>query len=375
MLGALPKPGIKYMPSLTLEDIARETGVSRSTVSRVINNNPNVSENVRKNVQEAIRRNNFHPHAAARALASQHTSTIGLILPQTVSFFFTDPFYPHLTRGIAQACNQHDYTLAFFLVDSKEDEERIFPRVCRQGMLDGVLVQSGQHGDQEIIGRLIDAGMPFVVIGRPFRYDNVTYIDIDNVNASYHATNHLIRQGRTRIGTISGPLQSTVGIDRLEGYHKALKDRGMSVNERLVVEGDFTEEGGYYAMKLLLTANPDAVFTASDIMAVGAIRAVREAGLRVPEDIAFVGFDDLPMSSLSNVQLTTIRQPVVQFGAQAVETLIDQIENGNRSPHRIILETELIIRDTCGASHIGRTQNSIPTQNTSSNAQSIIHEK
>ena len=111
------------------------------------------------------------------------------------------------------------------------------------------LVQSGQHGDQEIIGRLIDAGMPFVVIGRPFRYDNVTYIDIDNVNASYHATSHLVRQGRTRIGTISGPLQSTVGIDRLEGYRKALKERGMAIDEKLIVEGDFTEEGGYYAMK------------------------------------------------------------------------------------------------------------------------------
>jgi LacI family transcriptional regulator len=361
------------MPSLTLEDIARETGVSRSTVSRVINNQPNVSEDVRKKVQDAIQRTGFHPHAAARALASQHTSNIGLILPQTVSFFFTDPFYPHLTKGIAQACNQHDYTLAFFLVGSKEDEERIFPRVCRQGMLDGVLVQSGQHGDQEIIGRLVDAGMPFVVLGRPFRHDNVTYIDIDNINASYHATSHLIRQGRTRIGTISGPLQSTVGIDRLEGYRKALLDRGIAIDEKLIIEGDFSEEGGYYAMKQLLAAKPDAVFAASDVMAFGAIRAAREAGLHVPKDIAFVGFDDLPMASLSNIQLTTIRQPVVQFGAQAVETLIDQIENGNTSPHRIIMDTELIIRESCGANYSGRVQNGLPTQNVVPDAQSISH--
>lgn len=363
------------MPSLTLEDIARETGVSRSTVSRVINNSPNVRDDVRRKVQEAIQRNQFHPHAAARALASQHTSTIGLILPQTISFFFTDPYYAHLTRGIAQACNQHDYTLAFFLVASTEDEERIFPRVCGSGMLDGVVVQSGHHGDQGIIGRLVDAGLPLVVLGRPFRSDNVTYLDIDNINASYHATSHLIRQGRKRIATIAGPSTSTVGLDRLEGYRKALADRGMPIDQSLITEGDFTETGGYYAMQRLLPAKPDAVFATSDAMAIGAIRATRDAGLTIPQDVAFVGFDDLPMASLAEIQLTTMRQPVVQFGAQGVETLIDQIENGTTSPRRIIMDTELIIRETCGASHLGRPQNSLPTQNIASSAQIVIQEK
>jgi LacI family transcriptional regulator len=374
-LGALPKQGKEQMPSLTLEDIAKETGVSRSTVSRVINNNPNVSEDVRKKVQEAILRNHFQPHAAARALASQRTSNIGLILPQTISFFFTDPYYAHLTKGIAQACNQHDYTLAFFLVGSKEDEDRIFPRVCHPGMLDGVVVQSGHHGDQGIIGRLVDADMPFVVLGRPFRSDNVTYLDIDNINASYHAVTHLIRQGRTRIATITGPLQSSVGIDRLEGYKRALTDRGLPVVEDRIAVGDFTEVGGYYAMQRLLPAKPDAVFAASDAMAIGAIRATREAGLKIPADIAFVGFDDLPMASFADIQLTTMRQPVVQFGVQAVETLIDKIQSGNTSPQRIIMDTELIIRDTCGANNLGRPQKSQPTQNVVSSAQTIIHAK
>ena len=337
------------MSDLTLEDIAKQSGVSRSTVSRVLNDQPNVRQDVRERVLDVIEVTGYHPHAAARALASQRSWTIGLVLPQSVSFFFTDPYYPHLTKGIAQACNQHNYTLALFLVDSKEDEKNIFTRVSRKGLLDGVLVQVGHHGDQQIIGQLVDANMPQVVIGRPFRSDNVSYLDIDNVNASFNAVAHLIRLGYQRIGTITGPLQSTVGIDRKAGYIKAINERGRSMDEALIAEGDFTETGGYYAMQKLLPAKPDAIFAASDIMAIGAMRAAREAGLNIPDNIAFVGFDDLPFASSSDIQLTTIRQPVVQFGVKAMDILMDLIENGIQPPRHVIMDTELVIRDSCGA--------------------------
>jgi LacI family transcriptional regulator len=335
--------------NLTLEDVARQTGVSRSTVSRVVNGQPNVSEDVRKRVLEAIQVSGYQPNAAARSLASQRSWTLGLILPQSVSYFFTDPYYPHLTKGIAQACNQFEYTLALFLVGTKQDEEKIFPRLSHKGLLDGVIIQSGHHGDQRIIGDLVDARMPLVIAGRPFRSDNVSYIDIDNVNAAHSAATHLIRLGRQRIGMITGPTTSTVGIDRRDGYIRALVERGRDVDDSLIVEGDFTEAGGYYSMQQLLSAKPDAVFAASDIMAIGAMRAAREAGLRIPDDIAFVGFDDLPIATLSDVQLTTVRQPVVQFGAKAVELLIDLIESGIDPPRHIIMQTELVIRDSCGA--------------------------
>jgi LacI family transcriptional regulator len=338
------------VPNLRLEDIAKQVGVSRSTISRVVNNHPNVREDVRKRILDVIQQTGYHPNAAARTLASQRSWTLGLVLPQSVSQFFTDPYYPHLTKGIAQACNEHDYTLALFLVGTKEDEKKIFTRVTRKGLLDGVLVQSGQHGDQQIIGHLVDADMPQVVIGRPYRSDNVNYVDVDNVNAAFNAVTHLIRIGCQRIGTITGPAQSTVGLDRKAGYTKALTERGIEIKESLIMEGDFTEAGGYYAMQKLLPAKPDAIFAASDVMAVGAIRAVREAGLSVPGDIAFVGFDDLPLATLSNIQLTTIRQPVIQFGVRAVELLIDLIENGNQPPRHVIMDTQLVIRDSCGAS-------------------------
>lgn len=337
------------MTDLTLEDIAKQAGVSRSTVSRVVNNHPNVSDKVRKHVLEVIQNTGFHPNAAARTLASQRSWTIGLLLPQSVSLFFTDPYYPHLTKGIAQACNQHGYTLALFLVSNKEDEEQIFPRIHRRGLLDGIIIQSGHYGDQSIIGRMVDAKKPFVVAGRPFRSENVSFVDVDNIQTARGAVEHLIRLGYRRIATITGPNASTVGIDRKEGYLTALRTHRLEVNPALIIEGDFTEASGYAAMQTLLPARPEAVFAASDIMAIGAMRAAQDAGLNIPADIAFIGFDDLPLASLSSVPLTTVRQPVVQFGAKTVEVLIDLIENGIDPPRHVVMDTELIVRETCGA--------------------------
>lgn len=336
------------MPDLTLEDIAKLAEVSRSTVSRVINGEPNVRDSVRKRVQAVIHTTGFHPNAAARTLASQRSWMLGLVLPRGVSSFFTDPFFPRLTQGIAQACNQFNYTLGLFLVATQEDEDKIFPRISRKGFLDGILLQSGQFGDL-LIERLSGSKIPLVVVGRPFRPEKVSYVDVDNVVGAYNGVNHLIRLGYQRIGTITGPTNTSVGVDRKAGYIKALTDRGRNIDEAMVIESDFTENSGYYAMQQILPARPDAVFTASDAIAIGAIRAVREAGLRVPEDIAFVGYDDLPLATLPNIQLTTVRQPINQFGFNAVEILIDLIDNGIEPPRRIIMDTELIIRQTCGA--------------------------
>jgi LacI family transcriptional regulator len=336
------------VPNLTLEDIAKQAGVSRSTASRVVNDDPNVNETVRKRVQEVIISTGYHPHAAARSLASQRSWMIGLVLPRSVSNFFIDPYFPRLTQGIALACNQYNYTLGLFLVETKEDENRIFPRISRKGLLDGILLQTAPMSDS-FIDSLIESNFPVVIAGRPFNSHNVSYIDVDNINAASQAVHHLIRLGYTRIGTITGRLNSTAGIDRLEGYRKAITEQGWDVDEGLVAEGDFTEKSGFNAMQQLLIVKPDAVFVASDTMAIGAIRAVQEVGLHVPGDISFVGFDDLPIATQFDVKLTTVRQPIVQFGARAVETLIDLIENGTKPTRRIIMDTELVIRDSCGA--------------------------
>jgi LacI family transcriptional regulator len=350
---SLPVPEIAVSDP-TLEDIALKAGVSRSTVSRVINNQPNVRSDVRQRILDVIEQTGYHPNVAARALASQRSWTIGLVIPRTVSSFFSDPFFPRLTQGIAQACNQYNYTLGLFLVSNHQDEEKIFPRISRKGSLDGLLVQSGQIGDL-LIDRLVHTGMPVVIAGRPFQPNDVSYIDVDNVRAAYDAVRHLIQLGRKRIATITGSLDSTVSIDRLAGYRQALAENGLLDDPPLIAEGDFTEMGGYTAMQSLLAARPDAVFVASDLMAIGTMRAIREAGLRVPEDISIVSFDDLPIATMAIPNLTTVRQPIYQFGYKSVELLLDLIDNGLTPPRRVILETELVVRDSCGAPHADPT--------------------
>jgi LacI family transcriptional regulator len=335
--------------NLTLEEIARLSGVSRSTVSRVINHQPHVSDKVRTRVMKVVQETGYQPNLAARNLASNRSFMIGLVIPRPVSSFFTDPYFPHLLKGIAQGCNQNDYTLGLFLLSSKEDEAKIFPRVSRRGMLDGVLIQTGQIGDQ-LIDRFLTFNLPVVVLGKPLLAADVSFIDVDNISGAYNAVSHLIRLGYQRIGTITGIRDSAATEDRIEGYKNALIERGRNIEQSLIAEGDFTEVGGYFAMQQLLPAKPDAIFAASDLMAIGAMRAAREAGLIIPEDVAFVGFDDVPIAKYADPHLTTIRQPIVKFGINSVEILIDLIESGVKPSRRIIMDTELIIRDSCGAS-------------------------
>jgi LacI family transcriptional regulator len=341
------KAGTGNMTNLTLEDIAKLAGVSRSTVSRVVNNHPNVKDQVRKRVKSVILDTGYEPHAAARSLAARRSNIIGLVIPSAVHTLFTDPYFPRLTEGIAQASNAADFTLSLFLFNSLEDERRMYPRITRKGLLDGVLVQA-THVDDEIYTWLRKGNIPYVVVGRPAEMTDLSYVDVDNIAGAHQAVSHLIRLGHHKIGTLAGPLSTEAGKDRLIGYRQALQERGIPINEGLIVEGDFTEMGGYLATQRLFYDKPTAIFVASDIMASGALRALREAGLSVPEDIALVGFDDLPPARRSAPQLTTIRQPIRRLGIKAVEVLIDLIDHPTSPPHKVIFNTELVIRDSCG---------------------------
>jgi LacI family transcriptional regulator len=229
-----------------------------------------------------------------------------------------------------------------------EYERRMVRQILGGGMIDGVIIASALMNDP-ILEALDKRGLPFVLIGRHVAGDSVSYVDVDNKNASQEMVAYLLRLGNRRVATITGPRNMGAGVDRFEGYAAALHDRRVPFDPDLVVEGDFTEEGGYRAMQRLLPLAPDAVFAASDIMAVGAMHAIHEAGLRVPEDIAVAGFDDIPLAARTNPPLTTVRQPIQRLGATAAETLIDLIDHPGTQPRRVLLTTELIIRASCGA--------------------------
>ncbi len=333
--------------NLTLEDIARLAGVSRSTVSRVINEQESVSDEVRQRVRQVISETDFRPNQAARTLVTRRTYVIGLVIPRSTSTFFADPYFPRLTMGIAEACNRANYSLSLYLFHTEEDEKRLFPRITRKGLVDGIIIQATQAADV-LFTQIAKSDVPYVVAGRPLNAPNVSYVDVDNVAGAHNAVRHLIRLGRRKIAHIAGPRDTTVGLDRIEGYCKALSESGLAIDENLTAECDFTEEGGYYSARRLLAQKPDAIFVGADMMAIGAMRAVREAGLRVPKDIAIVSFDDLPPATLSNPPLTTVRQPIRRLGLKLVETLLDIIENGPTPPRRVIFDTELVIRESCG---------------------------
>lgn len=330
---------------LTLEDIARLSGVSRSTVSRVINADVNVKEETRQKVLQVIQGINFQPNLAARSLAMGRTNIIGLVIPAAVSTLFVDPYFPQFIQGVATACNAHAYSVMLWLAEP-EYERRTISQILHNGLVDGVVVSSALM-DDPITNSLYESKMPFIQVGRHPRLD-INSVDVDNVRASREATLHLSRLGRKVIATVTGPLNQVAGFDRLQGYRLALQDLQHPYRPELAVEGDFTELGGYTAMLRLLPLEPDAVFVASDMMAAGAFRAIQEANLRIPDDIAVIGFDDIPTASKMNPPLTTVRQPVRSLGALAVETLIDIIAHPEIKTRHIIIDTELVIRSSCG---------------------------
>jgi LacI family transcriptional regulator len=341
---ALPPPP-KTM-TLTLEDIARLAETSRSTVSRVINGDVNVSVATRQRVKKVITDLNFQPNLAARGLASGQTHILGLIIPLGVSSIFSDPFYPQLIQSISMRCSQRDYSIMLWLA-APEFERRTIHQVLYNGLIDGVIGASMSLTDP-IIQSLAESNLPFVAIGRNPYDEKTCFIDVDNYNGARVAIDYLYKMGRRRIATIAGPSDVIVGFDRLRGYRDALAEHGLEFDSELVVVGDFSDAGGYAAMQKLIDKKPDAVFATSDIMAVAAMRALVEAGYKVPEDVAIIGFDDITLAARSIPALTTVRQPIELMGAQAVNMVIDLIEHPTTATRSLILPTELVIRSSCG---------------------------
>jgi LacI family transcriptional regulator len=332
---------------MNLEKIAALAKVSRSTVSRVINNDPDVSERTRARVNQVIEQVNYQPNRIARSLAGGRTGVVGLMVPMRISTLFTDPFFSIIIQGVCSACNRMNRNVMLWLGEPEYERRTVRP-FLQNHILDGVIIAS-MLIDDPVLGALIEGDMPFILIGRYPGNSDVSYVDVDNQNAAFEVVSHLARSGRRCIGTITGPQNMIAGYDRLEGYKTAMRACGLPFDPAMVANSDFTEQGGYFAMQQLLPHRPDAVFVASDTMAIGALRAAKDAGIRIPEDLAIVGFDDMPFAANTNPPLTTIRQPIQRSGEIAAQTLIDMIDHPNAVHHHIILPTELVIRSSCGS--------------------------
>ncbi len=326
----------------TIEEVAVAAGVSRSTVSRVVNGSTAVSPEALESVQRAIAELNYVPNRAARSLASRQTHAIALIVPEDTTRFFGDPFFAAIVSGINARLSRSDYVLNLFIAsDDPGDKTTSY---VRSGAVDGAIVVS-HHTSDTFIDRIASA-VPVVYGGRPVRErERDYYVDVDNTRGAHDATVYLIERGHRKIATITGPLTMPAGVDRLKGFRDALG--AWELTEHSAEEGNFTSDGGAAAMRKILERDerPDAIFVASDLMARGALSELAAAGLSVPGDVAIIGFDDSPVATSVTPALTTMKQPSFTQGERMATVLLDLLA-GRHPRHVTILETELVVRDS-----------------------------
>ncbi len=327
----------------TLKDVAERAGVSTATVSHVINETRFVSDELKARVHQAMEELNYHPNAIARSLRRRSTHNIGMIVPD-ISY----PFLAEVARGVENAGFELGYNV--ILCDSNGDLEREadYIQLLQEKKADGIVfVAAGESSSH--VQALIEQGMPVVVCDRELAGVEVDTVIADNVGSGYQATEHLIELGHRRIGCIAGPPMLEISSKRVAGYRRALEQHGLPRREELMAQGDFRSRGGYEAMGELLTLDepPTAVFACNDLMAIGAICAASQERLRIPQDIAIVGCDDIALASFTNPSLTTVAQPKHELGAAAVEMLVERIRDKSKPTTRRLLPTELVLRDSC----------------------------
>lgn len=325
----------------TLDDLAELSGVSRATVSRVMNGGP-VSEATRRRVQEILERENFRPNLAARSLARGRSGVVGVVMHLPARMLFQDPYFAQLLQGMSDALGEQEAGMMLWLGNRSKQET--LGRILAMNLLDGVIV-TANFLDDPLVDGLLDSALPTVLIGHRREDLTASYVDIDNIGAAETITTHLVRLGRRRIGHISGTRNTVAGEDRIVGYHNAMARAGMST-DGLMVEGDFNEQSGVAGAAALLDRAVDAIFCANDRTARGALEVLMARGVRVPEDVAIAGFDDLEFAAQLDPPLTTIRQGVDQQGAEAARTLIQLLQHPAGGPRRVLMPAELVIRQS-----------------------------
>jgi LacI family transcriptional regulator len=328
---------------MNIKKIAQIAGVSVSTVSLALNNKPGVSEEKRTRVLGVAEKINYIPNNAARSLVTKKTKSVGVIVPD-----ISEVFYGVLARAVQDGLGEQQYSMILCNSDNKpEKESDTFSFLIEKGV-DGIIMVPGTSANVE---ELRKRRLPVVFVDRYAEGIEASYVGIDNERAGYETTMHFLRLGHRRIGCVSGPMGATSSEERIHGYKRALSDKGVAFDRLIVKESDLTVEGGYGAARemIALKDTPTALFVMGDTCAIGVYKALDEMRMVIPDDIAIIGFDDMPFSPYLTVPLTTVRQPIRELGRASVELLFETIRSKNRNQKRkVILSSELIVRDSCG---------------------------
>ncbi len=332
-----------------IDDIAKAAFVSRSVVSRVLNNRPNVSKHARARVEEVIERLGYVPSSTARSLATSRSYEVSILAPRLRNHVFANAFWSLTFLGLSEACIRRGY-FASLSVISKELSPSVKRRILHGHDMDGYVL-IGHDVAAEAVKAVEELGKPMIVLGNDIVHAHLPSVDVDNVGGAYKAVQHLMQLGHRRIGLVGGRIKSQEALDRKEGYCRAHEEHNMEVDEDLILSGEFSHTTGYKSMKRLLSRRPTAVFCMSDALAMGAMLAIYEAGLQVPRDVSVIGYDDLPPARFTTPPLTTIRQPIYSMGYQTSDILIDLVEGKRTKASRLVLQPTLVKRHTCSPPH------------------------
>lgn len=328
--------------TVTIKDIAEAANVSVTTVSRVLNDKPDVSPNTRNKVLEKINELGYKPNSIARGLALKKTNTLGLIIPD-----ISNPFFPDIARGVEDMANKKGYSIIFCNTDNEQKKEKEAIELMKEKQVDGILLSLSTTNKDEL-KKLRNVKYPVVQIDRKIPDIDYPSITIDNYKSAYTATKHLINFGHQKIAHITGDLGTITGYKRLEGFKDAMNEANLNIKDSYIKKGNYSKKSGYENMLELLKNNnpPSAVFIANDLMAVGAYQAVFAFDLSIPEDISIIGHDNIDVTKLVNPTLSTMAQPKYKLGHKAVQLLIKEIESNNLSNEEIILTTDFKNRNS-----------------------------
>jgi DNA-binding LacI/PurR family transcriptional regulator len=342
---------LRFMPNTTIKDVAERAQVSRATVSRVLNNNHRVDEMLRTRVLEAVQALGYQPNHVARRLRAQSSTVIGLVISD-----IQNPYFLSVIRGVEDAA--HCNRLSIVLCNSDEDQakQQLYLQVMESEHVAGLIIVPTSTVDMGGLERLKQRGIPIVLLDRTVDNLQVDVVKVENVRGAQEAVQHLIDLGHRRIATLAGCVHLSTGLERYRGYRDALTLAGLPVDESLVKHGDFKTESGYrltYEL-MALPQPPDAIFVANNMMTLGALRALRELNVRIPEDIRLVGFDDMPWSGELYSPLTSVSQPTYELGQEAVQLLMHRITQPDAPYRTVILHTQLVVRESSGAAVASR---------------------